>query len=86
MVPDIGILFSADPVAIDQAAFDLINQSEPIKGSVLDKKQRYKNHFLTLFPESRPDRQMRYGKKIGLGVNKYILTPIQDYVSLASGR
>jgi len=78
IVPDIGILFSNDPVAIDQAAYDLINRSKPLKGSVLDRKPRRKDHFSALFPESRPDKQMRYGKRIGLGTNRYVLTPIKD--------
>ena len=78
MVPDIGILFSSDPVAIDQAAFDLINRSKPVKGSVLARKPRRPDHFSALFPESHPDKQMRYGKKIGLGTNKYVLADIQD--------
>jgi uncharacterized Fe-S center protein len=83
IVPDIGILFSNDPVAIDQAAYDLINRSRPIKGSVLDKKPRRKDHFSALFPESHPDRQMRYGKEIGLGTNEYVLHTIQGYFPLS---
>jgi uncharacterized Fe-S center protein len=66
IVPDIGVLFSSDPVAIDKAAYDLVNSS------------RGKDHFAVLFPESRPDRQMKYGKKIGLGTTSYILTPVES--------
>ena len=35
VVPDIGILGSTDPIAIDQASIDLINRSPGIPGSAL---------------------------------------------------
>jgi uncharacterized Fe-S center protein len=78
IVPDIGILFSSDPVAIDQAAFDLINRAQPVKGSVLARKPRRRDHFSALFPEAHPAKQMRYGKRIGLGTNRYSLVDVRE--------
>ena len=37
--PDIGVLISPDPVAIDQASADLINRSRPIEGSMADRPE-----------------------------------------------
>ncbi len=77
IVPDLGILFSSDPVAIDRAAYDLINRSRPIPGFVLARKPRRKDHFAALFPKTHPRRQMEYGTEIGLGTEAYVLAPIE---------
>jgi uncharacterized Fe-S center protein len=68
IVPDIGILASFDPVAIDQACLDLINQTEGrIKG---------KDKFQTLWPDVDPTIQLKHAEEIGLGSRKYELTEI----------
>ena len=38
MVPNIGILASTDPVALDQACFDLVNKAPSLSGECCDKK------------------------------------------------
>jgi uncharacterized Fe-S center protein len=68
MVPDIGILASFDPVAIDQASIDLVNQTEGrIKGN--DK-------FNTIYPGVNWETQLSYGEEIGLGSRKYELVAL----------
>lgn len=64
IVPDIGILASFDPVAIEQASVDLINQNDNgrIKG---------KDKFKTLWPEVDWEVQLKYAEEIGLGSRKY---------------
>lgn len=57
--PDIGYLLSDDPVAIDKASLDLIND---IKPDVFKKH----NHV-------DPEKQIKYGEKIGLGSSNYQL-------------
>lgn len=37
IVPDIGILASFDPVAIDQASYDLVNQQFGHRGTALEE-------------------------------------------------
>ena len=37
LVPDIGILASRDPVALDKASYDLINQQIGFKNSMLHR-------------------------------------------------
>ncbi|MFA6431648.1 MAG: DUF362 domain-containing protein [Candidatus Margulisiibacteriota bacterium] len=65
IVPDIGILASLDPVAIDQAAADLVNNtSGRINGA--DK-------FKTLYPEVDWSIQLKYAEELGMGSRKYEL-------------
>jgi uncharacterized Fe-S center protein len=65
IVPDIGILASFDPVAIDQASVDLVNQTAGrISGA--DK-------FRALYPEVDWEIQLRYAEEIGLGKREYNL-------------
>ncbi|MBU0686491.1 MAG: DUF362 domain-containing protein [Candidatus Margulisbacteria bacterium] len=61
IVPDIGILFSDDPVAIDQASLDLVNQKAG------------KDIFKELYPNVDGTVQLQYAQKIGLGQRQYEL-------------
>ncbi|MBN1524135.1 MAG: DUF362 domain-containing protein [Spirochaetales bacterium] len=64
VIDDIGILLSADPVAIDQATFDLTAEKS---GSHLGKKG---------YPELDPFIQLDHAQKIGLGSREYNLIMI----------
>lgn len=70
LVPDLGILASTDPVALDQACFDLVNKAPGLAagldGSVPDK-------FTARWPNTRGDIQLSYGEEIGLGSRNYKL-------------
>ena len=57
--PDIGYLVSNDPVAIDKASLDLINN---VKENVFEKENKV-----------NPMKQITYGKQIGLGSSSYTL-------------
>jgi hypothetical protein len=61
IVPDIGVLASLDPVTIDQASIDLVNQAG---GHDMFKK---------LYPNVDWDVQLKYAEEIGLGSRKYEL-------------
>ncbi len=63
MIPDIGILASTDPVALDQACFDLITKSAG--GG--------KDLFSERWPHTRGQVQLVYGEAIGLGSRAYEL-------------
>jgi uncharacterized Fe-S center protein len=68
IVPDIGILASFDPVAIDQASVDLVNKTQGrIEGT--DK-------FKALYPDVDWSIQLRYAEEIELGSRKYELIPL----------
>jgi hypothetical protein len=65
IVPDIGVLASFDPVALDQACVDMINKSPGrIKG--VDK-------FRTIWPNVDWTVQLKHAEKIGLGRRDYEL-------------
>jgi len=74
LVPDIGFLASTDPVAIDQASFDLVQAAPVWPGSVLDGKAGAgDDKFTALHNKTRPDIQLAYGQEIGLGSRAYEL-------------
>lgn len=65
-IHDIGILASADPVALDQACMDLIYQAEGNESFV--NRVRSKNGMRTL----------EYAEEIGLGTRNYELVNIDE--------
>jgi uncharacterized Fe-S center protein len=76
-VDDIGILSSTDPVAIDQAAVDLV------KGKQGNPNSRLKSHLSPgedklrgLYPEIDWEVQLEYAEEIGLGHRAYELIPV----------
>ena len=60
--PDVGYLLSDDPVAIDKASLDLIEQIKPQVFEI-------ENHI-------NPYKQITFGEKIGLGFSTYNLIEI----------
>jgi len=64
VVPDIGILASLDPVAIDEASVNLVNQ--------IGKR----DVFRQLYPGTDWDFQLKYAEKIGMGTRDYELVKI----------
>jgi uncharacterized Fe-S center protein len=60
--PDIGYLVSDDPVAIDKASLDLIND---VKKDVFEKENKIS-----------PLKQIKFGEEIGLGSSNYQLIEI----------
>jgi len=74
IVNDIGIVASNDPVAIDQASADLVNQAQGRKDSCLTKNfQSGKDKFRALYPNVAWEIQLEYAEKIGLGTREYEL-------------
>ena len=72
IVPNIGILISADPVAIDQASVDLVNKEIGIKNSAL--KSNFKegeDKIKGLYPEVDWEIQLDYAEKVGLGFREH---------------
>jgi len=73
IVNDIGILASTDPVAIDQAAVDLVNQAQGNPHSVLGERYQEADKFRAIHPEVDWSVQLAYGEKVGLGSRQYKL-------------
>jgi uncharacterized Fe-S center protein len=77
IVRDIGVLASLDPVAIDQAAVDLINQEQALPGCCLTKNtQPGQDKFKGLYPNVDWTHQLDYAQELGLGERAYELISI----------
>ncbi len=77
IVPDIGILASDDPVALDAASFDLVNQQTGLPGSFLDSGScPGEDKFTGMRAWTRSDYQLRYAQEMGLGSRSYHLVTL----------
>jgi uncharacterized Fe-S center protein len=77
IVADIGVLAGLDPVAIDQAAYDLVNEAAPApKGGLSDGYVVGSDKFRDLHPDVDPTVQLRHAEKLGLGTRDYDLTEV----------
>lgn len=85
IIPDVGMLASFDPVALDQACADLCNQMPAVEGSMLgdnleEHKEEAKEGACDHFHMTHPDAEWRCGiahaVKIGLGTDQYELLRI----------
>ncbi|EAX46490.1 4Fe-4S ferredoxin, iron-sulfur binding domain protein [Thermosinus carboxydivorans Nor1] len=74
IVPNIGFLASTDPVAIDQASYDLVNKQLGLSGSRLSCKfEAGEDKFRGLRPHIDGTIQLRYAEEIGMGSRDYEL-------------
>jgi len=64
VTPDIGLLASLDPVAIDQASVDLVN------------KKTGSDKFREIYPDIDWSVQLSYAESLGIGTRQYELTEI----------
>lgn len=77
IVPDIGILASNDPVAIDQACADLVNQQEGFKNTALvTGHEPGGDKFRGVHPEVDWEKQLAHSEKMGLGRRSYELVTV----------
>jgi len=77
IVPDIGVVASLDPVAIDQAAYDLVNEAPAAgNGQLSDGYRAGSDKFRDLHPDVDPTVQLRHAEELGLGTRNYELIEI----------
>jgi uncharacterized Fe-S center protein len=77
LVPDIGILASTDPVALDKACYDLVNESEGFRHSLLHSGHaKGGDKFRGAWEHTAGGVQISYAEKIGLGSSQYELITI----------
>ncbi len=80
IVPNIGIAASFDPVALDQACADLVNQAAASKGSCLENHPhgdlQGEDKFHLLHPNTDWKVGLEHGEKIGLGTTDYELVVV----------
>jgi len=86
-VPNIGVLASRDPVAIDKASLDLVNQAPGLPYSVAEELGALEKgsdkfskitmiEYLNRFPPVDPLATLKYAKEYGLGETEYSLVKI----------
>lgn len=77
IVNDIGICASTDPVAIDQACADLVNNARGNEGSALQTgHEPGGDKFRGVYPEIPWEVQLEHGERVGLGSRRYELVMI----------
>ncbi len=85
IIPNVGMLASFDPVALDQACADLCNQMTPVKESILGQNLEHvqehhdhedHDHFHMTHPDTEWKSCIAHAVKIGLGSNEYELHQI----------
>ncbi len=77
IVPDIGILASKDPVALDAACLDLVNHQKGLHGTELKKNYAPgEDKFKGVNDYTRGEIQLEYGQEIGLGAMDYELVEL----------
>lgn len=79
IIPNVGMLCSFDPVAIDIASADLCNQQTPNANTLLtESSNKHKHdHFVCTHPNTDWRVQIEHGEKIGLGSSNYQLVTIK---------
>lgn len=79
ILPDVGMLASFDPVALDQACVDLCEKQTPIRNSQLGDNlakpdwHHYHEHFKDNNPNVAWKETLEHAEKIGLGTREYEL-------------
>lgn len=86
IIPNVGMLASFDPVALDQACADLCNQMPVTSGSILDDncknchdhnhEHEHHDHFQMTHPDTEWESCLTHAQKIGLGSREYELKTI----------
>lgn len=82
IIPNVGMLASFDPVALDQACADLCNQMPVMKGSILDEhiskeeNTHDHDHFHMTHPDTEWQSCLDHAQKMGLGTREYKLITI----------
>ena len=77
VVPNIGMLASFDPVALDQACADLVNAAPINPNSLLaEVEHKYDDHFKNLAPDTDWKTCLDHAEEIGVGKREYNLIEI----------
>lgn len=75
IVRNIGIVASTDPVAIDQASVDLVNQEQALPRSSIEANMASgEDKFRGLYPQINWEHQLDYAENLGIGTRNYDLT------------
>jgi hypothetical protein len=77
IVPDLGIMASTDPVAIDQASVDMVNRQIGLENTRLsENRSAGEDKFGGIYPRIDWRVQLGYAEELGLGTRHYELVSI----------
>ena len=82
IIPNVGMLASFDPVALDQACADLCNKMAPVEESVLGENlhkhgnEEGHDHFFMTHPDTEWKSCISHAVKLGLGTDQYELVMV----------
>ena len=77
IVPDIGILASTDPIALDKASYDLVNKQQGFEHTQLcENLESGKDKFKGINAHTQGLIQLEYGEQLGIGTMNYELIEI----------
>ncbi len=78
IVPDLGILASTDPVALDQACADMVNQARGLPDTAMQTGHEPGcDKFRGVYPQIDWEVQLEHGQKVGLGQRTYELVKLE---------
>jgi len=78
IVPDIGIVAGTDPVAVDQASVDLVNQAEGFQNTALATgHEAGGDKFRGVHPDIDWNVTLEHAEKLGLGSRTYTLERLE---------
>ncbi len=78
IVQDIGVLVGTDPIALDKASIDLINDAEGLSNSRLKHNlKKGEDKFKAIYPQINWKVQIEHGEKIGMGSQEYELIEVK---------
>ena len=78
IVLDIGILVSTDPVALDQAFADMVNQAHGLPDTAMKTGHDPGcDKFRGVYPQIDWEVQLEHGEKVGLGQRAYELVRLE---------
>jgi uncharacterized protein len=74
LVADIGAAVSTDPVALDQACYDLVRRAEVPEGSpVAGRAGAGDDKFRAFREDADPELQLRIAESLGIGTRSYLI-------------
>ena len=78
IVPDLGIMASFDPVALDRASVDMVNKTTALLGCQLQERHFHEggDKFGTVHPDTHWAAGLDYAEEIGLGLQTYELIEV----------
>lgn len=76
IVSDIGMAASLDPVAIDRACVDMVNEAVPVRTGATGDLSKGEDKFTHIYPDTDWKAGLAYAEKIGLGTQDYELVKI----------